>query len=294
MKTNGQLIEGLARSRMFQDYALAYTGTTGMPVTLRPLEYWQLPFRGQRKENGWCSLMAAESRTCSACLQIQARLAQGAMHQPATVTCAYGLCETAVPVKLGAQTIGFLQTGQVMRQKPTAALFRRAVGKAKKLGVDIDNVKAKEAYFTTPVVSTKKLDSVASLLSIFAEHLSMKINQITVQTALAEVPVITKAKEFIRGHYKEPLSLGLMAAELHISTFNFCKLFSKVAGVTFTDFVSRTRIEKAKNLMLNPNLRIGEIGYEVGFQSLTHFNRVFKRIVGESPTRYRIRLPRLA
>jgi AraC-like DNA-binding protein len=51
--------------------------------------------------------------------------------------------------------------------------------------------------------------------------------------------------------------------------------------------VSRTRIEKAKNLLLNPNLRVSEIAFEVGFQSLTHFNRVFKRIVGESPTEYR-------
>jgi AraC-like DNA-binding protein len=50
------------------------------------------------------------------------------------------------------------------------------------------------------------------------------------------------------------------------------------------------RIEKAKNLLLNPNLRISEIAYEVGFQSLTHFNRVFKRLMGDSPTDYRAQL----
>jgi AraC-like DNA-binding protein len=49
-------------------------------------------------------------------------------------------------------------------------------------------------------------------------------------------------------------------------------------------------VEKAKNLLLNPNLRISEIAYEVGFQSLTHFNRVFKKIVRQSPTEYRGRL----
>ena len=49
-------------------------------------------------------------------------------------------------------------------------------------------------------------------------------------------------------------------------------------------------MEKAKNLLLNPNLRVSEIAYEVGFQSLTHFNRVFKKIVGESPTYYRSHL----
>ena len=58
------------------------------------------------------------------------------------------------------------------------------------------------------------------------------------------------------------------------------------------EYLSRVRIEKAKNLLLNPNLRISEIAYEVGFQSLTHFNRVFKRILAQSPTEYRGQLAR--
>jgi len=64
-------------------------------------------------------------------------------------------------------------------------------------------------------------------------------------------------------------------------------MFKKITGINFTDYLSRVRIEKAKNLLLNRNLRISEIAYEVGFQSLTHFNRVFKKITGQSPTEYR-------
>ena len=47
------------------------------------------------------------------------------------------------------------------------------------------------------------------------------------------------------------------------------------------------RIEKAKALLLNPHLRISEIAYEVGFQSLTHFNRIFRQLTGEAPTGFR-------
>jgi AraC-like DNA-binding protein len=83
------------------------------------------------------------------------------------------------------------------------------------------------------------------------------------------------------------MSLGQVAKAMNTSTFYFCKLFKKVTGINFTDYVSRVRIEKAKNLLLNPNLRVSEIAYDVGFQSLTHFNRVFKRILGQSPTEYR-------
>lgn len=292
MNANGQLIESLTHSEMFKNYERAYTEATNLPVAMRPVETWQLPLHGKRKENGWCALMAAKSRTCAACLQMQEKLSQAAADRPCTLTCAYGLSETAVPVKLGQETIGFLQTGQVMRQKPTAASFQRAIAKAGELGVEIDIAKARDVYFATPVISQKKLDSVAGLLAIFADHLSLKSNQIAVQSANAEPPVITKAKEFIREHHTEDLSLAQVAAAVHVSIFYFCKLFRKVTGTTFTEFVSRTRIEKAKNLLLNPNLRISEIAYEVGFQSLTHFNRVFKKVIGQSPTEYRGNLPK--
>ena len=86
------------------------------------------------------------------------------------------------------------------------------------------------------------------------------------------------------------LSLTKVAKAVNTSSFYFCKLFKKSTGLNFTDYVSRVRIEKAKNLLLNPNLRISEIAYEIGFQSLTHFNRVFKKIIGQSPTEYRAQL----
>ena len=294
MNANGQLVDSLTHSEMFQNYERAFVETTGMPLTLRPFETWQLPLHGRRKENPFCAMMAEKSRTCAACLQMQDKLAKAAVNEPCTMTCAYGLCETAVPVKLGADTIGYLQTGQVMRQKPTAASFQRAVKEARALRVDIDNSPAREAYFKTPIVAQKKLESATSLLGIFADHLSMKSNQLAVQSANAEPPVITKAKQFIQEHHAEELSLGTVAKTVHTSIFYFCKLFRKVTGINFTEYVSRVRIEKAKNLLLNPNLRISEIAYEVGFQSLTHFNRVFKKLIGQSPTEYRSHLPMAA
>jgi YesN/AraC family two-component response regulator len=60
--------------------------------------------------------------------------------------------------------------------------------------------------------------------------------------------------------------------------------------MNFTEYVCRVRIESAKNLLLNPNLRVSEIAYQVGFQSLTHFNRVFKKLSGDSPTEYRSKI----
>lgn len=72
-----------------------------------------------------------------------------------------------------------------------------------------------------------------------------------------------------------------------MSTWHFCKLFKKATGLTFTDYLSRVRVEKAKSLLLNPNMRVSEAAFAVGFGSLTHFNRVFRQHVGCSPTAFR-------
>ncbi|MEI8041846.1 MAG: PocR ligand-binding domain-containing protein [Verrucomicrobiota bacterium] len=284
------LIEALANSKVFHDYERAFTEATGLPVALRAVESWQLPHHGQRNESPFCSMVLETSRACASCLQVQEKLAESAAHEPHTIGCPAGLCDTAVPVRLGDRLIGFLQTGQVFRKRPTEAQFQRALQLVKQWGVNVDPAKLKEAYFATTVVPSKRHEAVVKLLSIFAQHLSMLSNQVLLQQDNSEPPVITRAKEYIHEHQTENLRLGHVARAVNTSTFYFCKMFKKVTGINFTDYLSRVRIEKSKNLLLNPNLRVSEIAFEVGFQSLTHFNRVFKKILGQSPTEYRTQL----
>jgi len=284
---NGNVIEKLISSKIYQDYERAFSETTGLPVSLRPVESWQLPHHGKRSENFFCSLMAGKSRSCAACLQTQQQLAELARHDTQTVNCVHGLADTAVPVKLGDKLVGFLQTGQVFRKKPTDTQFERTARLAEEWALPASREELRHAYFNTKVVSGKQHTSIVRLLTIFAQHLSMITNQIVVQQQHSEMPVVTKAKEYIQQNQAEDLSLTKVAKAVNTSSFYFCKLFKKATGLNFTDYVSRVRIEKAKNLLLNPNLRISEIAFEVGFQSLTHFNRVFKKIIGQAPTEYR-------
>jgi AraC-like DNA-binding protein/ligand-binding sensor protein len=294
MNKNEELIQTLAKSQMFHDYERAYNETTNMPMALRSTTTWQLPFHGKRKENPFCALVASKSRTCAGCLQMQEKLCQKSAESSessSAMECTYGLCEVALPVRLGNEIIGYLQTGQVMRHKPTHKQFQAAARQLEEQGLVMEREALEKAYFGTPVVTQKKLDSMTHLLSVLADYLSLKGNQIALQQANAEPPVITKAKQYIEEHHADDLSLGEVAKAVHTSSFYFCKLFKRATGFNFTVFVSRLRVEKSKNLLLNPNLRVSEIAYEVGFQSLTHFNRIFKKITGQSPTEYRAQLP---
>ena len=287
---NRALVDALVGSRVYREYERAFSDMTGLPVALQPVETWQLPHHGKRNENPFCALMSQKSRACAACLQVQERLCAKATTEPQTVTCPAGLCDTAVPVRLSDRLIGFLQTGQVFRKKPTEAQFERTAKLMEKWGLEVNRETLRKAYFAGKVVSPKQHESAVKLLTIFAQHLAILSNQVFIQQENAEPPVIKRAREYIHEHQAEELSLNQVAKAVNMSTFYFCKMFKKVAGINFTDYVARVRIEKSKNLLLNPNLRVSEIAFEVGFQSLTHFNRVFKKILGQSPTDYRAQL----
>jgi AraC-like DNA-binding protein len=291
MNDNKNLIDTLVNSHIYQEYARAFTETTGQPVALHSVDSWQLPLHGRPRENPFCALMSHKSRACAACLQTQQHLSEIAINEPRTVTCALGLSDTAVPVRLGEQVVGFLQTGQVFRKRPSTSQFDRSLRLCREWGIETDQETLRQAYFATPVVPTKRYESTVSLLNLFAQHLSIVTNQVVVRQNHSEPPMISNARKFITEHYTEDLSLGQVAKAVNASPFYFCKMFKKITGINFTDFLSRVRIEHAKNLLLNQNLRVSEIAFEVGFQSLTHFNRVFKRIIGQSPSEYRSRLP---
>jgi AraC-like DNA-binding protein/ligand-binding sensor protein len=290
---NKLLVERLSQSRIYRDYERAFSEATGLPLSLRPLEIWQPVHRGKKHENPFCALMAQHSRSCAACLQVQEKLSSDTSdeQEAKTVKCFAGMCDTAVPVRLGDELIGFLQTGQARVEPPTRNQFRRVTRQLVDWGLKVDLNQLEEAYFHTRVLAPQQYQSLIRLLTIFGQHLSLVSNQLMTQSRNAELPAITRAKQFIREHQADDLSLGSVARAVNTSTFYFCKMFKKATGLHFTDYLSRVRIEKAKNLLLNPHARVSEVAYEAGFQSLTHFNRVFKKVTGQSPTVYRSKLP---
>jgi AraC-like DNA-binding protein len=104
---------------------------------------------------------------------------------------------------------------------------------------------------------------------------------------LAEPAEIWKARNFIHEHSDEELSLTKVAKFVNISANHFSEKFKEVTGVNFVDYIACTRIEKARDLLQNRNLRITEIAFAVGFQSLSQFNRVFKKLSRQSPSQFR-------
>ncbi|HSI85328.1 MAG: helix-turn-helix domain-containing protein [Candidatus Methylacidiphilales bacterium] len=287
MKTNKDLVARLADSELFRGYQESYSTATGMPLILLPLENVDLSFSESAHQNPFCRLMTKTSRLCAACLQMQNDLREKAFRVPATTMCVHGLCEAAVPVRNGEEVIGFFQTGQVFLKTPKEAEIERVLENVASLGLDIPSKALRKTYLRTLTIPQKQFSAMLQILVYFAETFSGKCSQLLVAESSFVHPIAVKAKAVIQQRYKEDISLSWIANQVHASPFHLCKVFREFVGMTFTDYLSRTRIEHAKELLVKRNLSVSEIAYEVGFRSLTHFNRCFKAIVGKSPTQYR-------
>lgn len=103
----------------------------------------------------------------------------------------------------------------------------------------------------------------------------------------AEPVEIWKARNFIHDHSSEELSLTKVAKATNTNANYLSEKFKKVTGVNFVKYVARTRYEKARILLQDADLRVSEIAFAAGFQSLSQFNRIFKKLSGKSPTEYR-------
>lgn len=284
-----KLVEALANSKVYRQYERTFSEATGLPLALRPVQFFGLPFQGKKNENAFCAFLAGEKGACSLCLQTQGRCASNPGERPRTLQCPFGLTETMVPVRVGERVIGFLATGQVFTRSPKLSLYHEGICRLFAKG-SVAERKASQLWKQTPFMALSRYEATVQLLGFFAKQLSTLSNQIVMEQANAEPPVIARAREYIAQNKTGSLSLGAVAKAAGASVFHFCKLFRKSTGLKFTDYVARARLEDARTRLANPNMRISEIAYDVGFQSLTQFNRTFQRIFGQAPGEYRTKL----
>lgn len=278
-------IEAIESTEVYQKFADAYRGLTGLPVVFRAPQVWGLALNGAPNEGPLCAWMSQRSGSCAACLSAQMELNEVNADETRSTPCPFGLTDSAVPVKVGNQLIGYLQTGQVATGPLDTSHIKDLRDAARAWGADAEE--AVDALRRTRQMEPERYQSALSLLEVFAGQLSDLANRMLIQGANREPALIRRAKEYIRQHFDEELSLAKVAQAVNASTFYLCKMFKKSTGLHFTDYISRVRIEHARQRLANPNLRVSEIAYDVGFQSLTHFNRVFRNVMGQSPTQYR-------
>lgn len=95
------------------------------------------------------------------------------------------------------------------------------------------------------------------------------------------------ALQYIRTHYHDDLSLEKVAAIVYLNPVYFSQLFKQKIGQGFKEYVTHLRLEQAKQLLMNPKLKLADVADRIGYQDMRHFSQVFRKKYGVTPSEYR-------
>jgi AraC-like DNA-binding protein len=216
------------------------------------------------------------------------RLVRDEHHQHRKANAIPFVTELCVPVTLNNRPFVHLCAEPIRVSGGKTASFDDAARQMLEDGCSAQDLRAAHRWFDKlPVMSAERARAVETMLSLFAAQLGEYADKLFLQTVDSEPEAVRRARQHILDHLTEPLALEDVSRHAGVSPFHFCKIFKRATGMTFTEFVNKARVERAKRLLLKPQARITEIAYDVGFQSLSQFNRSFRRVTAESPTEYR-------
>ncbi|MCI9554713.1 AraC family transcriptional regulator [uncultured Oscillibacter sp.] len=101
------------------------------------------------------------------------------------------------------------------------------------------------------------------------------------------VMLVNRIGQYIAAHFAEPLTLERMGEELKVSPYHAAHVFKEITGSSPIQYVIRRRMGEAQNLLISTDFSAAQIAAMVGYDSASHFNSIFKRVVGLPPVRFR-------
>lgn len=118
-------------------------------------------------------------------------------------------------------------------------------------------------------------------------ELLILLNKYSLENIPAVSGPVNRAVEYINNNIERNITIDEICSEIHMSKYHFCRQFKKATSTTVMNYILKTRIVMAKNMLSNDNLSITEISNRCGFSSVSYFSRVFKEETGKSPLKYK-------
>ena len=284
----------LADSPEFAEFTAILKKLTGVVMALNEPASGIIRRKFEEGEgNPVCNLIRAGRdglRRCTACdRRHHARVA--ASGKAERYVCHAGFWDMAVPVVVSGRHVATISSGQLLREPGSPAGFRRLRKRLAWLNVSDGDLRA--AYEGAVYLPPEQINCVMRLLELFARQLCESAHRIRDLQAQLERDEVRRAREFVEREFRNPdLALADAAKDAGLSRAHFSHVFRQTTGTNFVRFIQTRRVAEAKRQLAATQDSISGICYACGFNSLTHFNRVFRAFEHLSPRQYRESLVR--
>lgn len=262
----------MGSSRLFQGLKTAFPKVTGLSLKIVSAMALMAAAREEPDQHPFCKAVAGNPQGCVLCQRalLQLRQCGGEPPRPCEVPCLAGLTELGVPVMMADTHVATLVAGPVLTAKPHEQTLKKLASKLQISAGKDGWTNAERAYRQIPVLTAEQRSAAQQLMTVFAGQLAAAIPSEAVALSCPyEPPCVAIAKRHVQKHLSESVRTHEVARSAHVSLQHFCRVFHQTTGETFTDYLARQRVERAKQLLAKPQLSIGEVAYGSGFRSLT-------------------------
>ncbi|MDD4869816.1 MAG: PocR ligand-binding domain-containing protein [Kiritimatiellae bacterium] len=279
--------DDLAESKEFRQFFIIVRELTGIPVGLVSPD-------GKRSKllftmDTWtplCRLIRTHPLGRKGCHDTDSsRLRQAfSSKQVIHYLCHAGLIDMMMPVVINGEHVATINCGQVLPEPHSEKRFRQLQRRLNPMGFSSSALR--KAYYASPYCSLEKIKIIMNLFSFFIEYfgeISWRLKQVRQKDFIP----VQQAQKFIHNHFQEHMTLRDVARSASLSPHYFSSLFHEMTGMTVKKYLQTIRINAAKQLLNLTSERITDIAFDVGFNNLTDFNRVFRRTEYCSPKQYR-------
>ena len=253
----------------------------------------------------FCEAVKSSEKAWRRCIRCQdAAVYKAERSGPYVGTCHMGIDEIVYPVRYGGKIIGVLLAGQVHVAGRARLSPSEIRNKAAKTGINLNDLR--QAAGTIPRADAEAMDMVMRRLGVAEKFILGYVQNSRGRRkswSLRRRPILPKEQpltgqfrhrwlarqgmHIARSEYHRQLTTAGVAGRLQAPVSVFCHAFKRETGQPFRMFLLRIRIDAAKRLLGKPGARVSVVALAAGFQDFSYFSRIFARIVGHSPVKYR-------
>lgn len=151
-------------------------------------------------------------------------------------------------------------------------------------GASLQQIFEKDFNYINSINGAESIQDLRMRTAELVVHFSQNVFE---NLYLGNSSLISQTVKFVHGNYMNKLSLGSLAATLHINPSYLSMHFKREMGINFTDYLNDVRIKRSKDLLISTNLSLLDISLQTGFEEQSYYTKVFKKLSGCTPNQYR-------
>lgn len=247
------------------------------------------PSAGQRVRAPVCAWVQGTVGGCRVCGQFRQGLLERAGQGPTVATCDFGMREGAVAVRAAGGVVAYLVFDGYCTVEPDARVVNGIRHQALRAGMDPRGLQ-------DPLARTRVIppDTEAALMRWLEMASAQLAHLLTHDLAHEDTSLpepVRRACNEVRERVGEAITLREVAGLVGVSEAYLCRLFHQRTGLRFREYLARVRATRAQELLACGGKSVSEVAHEAGFQSLSAFNRTFRRVYGCTPSAWVAQAP---